>query len=100
MIPAWLAAWCLSKKVPYPVAEFRFHPKRKWRLDFAWEKQRVAIELHGAVYQQGRHTRGKGFEDDREKMNTATLMGWKVIEVTTGQVKSGLVYDWLTELLT
>ena len=49
----------------------------------------VALELHGAVYRQGGHTRGKGFEDDREKMNEGQLLGWLVIEASTGQLESG-----------
>lgn len=76
--------------LPMPSAEIRFHPIRKWRFDLAWETQKVGLEIHGAVYAQGHHTRGKGFEDDREKMNEAQLCGWKVLEYSTGQVKQGV----------
>ncbi len=55
----------------------------------AWVIRRFALEIHGSVWAQGRHTRGGGFEADREKMNSAVLMGWRVLEYSTGQVKNG-----------
>jgi hypothetical protein len=44
-----------------------------------------------AVWTQGHHTRGEGFLDDREKVFAAQLEGWIVGEVSTQQVKSGLL---------
>jgi very-short-patch-repair endonuclease len=69
--------------------EFHFCRDRRWKADFHIPKHRLLIEVHGSVYTQGGHTRGKGFEDDREKMNTAQMMGYKVLEFSTGQVESG-----------
>ncbi len=34
---------------PAPKREFRFHPTRQWRFDFAWERERVAVELEGGA---------------------------------------------------
>lgn len=70
--------------------EYKFHPTRKWRLDYFIPSLQIAIELHGGVYSSGRHTRGKGFTEDREKMNEAQIAGILVIEVTSEQVKNGL----------
>jgi len=64
-------------------AEHQFHPKRKWRFDRADTKRKIAVEFHGGVWSSGRHTRGQGFIDDREKMNEAQAMGWRVIELAT-----------------
>ena len=69
--------------------EYRFHPERRWRFDIAYPAIKVAIEIHGGVYAQGRHTRGKGFTNDREKMNEAHGLGWKVFEFTTQDVENG-----------
>ena len=44
--------------LPAPVPEFRFHPERKWRFDFAWPEHKIAVEQEGGVWIQGRHTRG------------------------------------------
>ncbi len=80
---------------PAPVREQRFHPLRRWRLDLAWPDLMLAVEIHGGVYAQGRHTRGKGFELDREKMNEAQLLGWRVLEFSTGQVVSDACLEQL-----
>lgn len=85
-----LMAEIRQEGLPEPEIEVRFHPIRKWRFDLGWPDEKIAIEIHGAVYAGGRHTRGKGFENDREKMNEAQLQGWKVFEYSTGQVKQGI----------
>jgi hypothetical protein len=66
--------------------EYRFHPERKWRFDYAAPHAMIAIELNGGVWSGGRHVRGAGYLRDREKINAAQLLGWKVIELGTGQV--------------
>ena len=58
--------------------EHRFHETRKWRFDLCWPEIGLAVELHGF----GRHIRAAGFAKDRDKVNTATLMGWRVLEFT------------------
>lgn len=75
--------------VPEPVREFRFHPTRRWRFDFAWPEQKVAAEVEGGTWTGGRHTRGSGFEKDCEKYNAATALGWRVFRFTAGMVNSG-----------
>lgn len=79
--------------------EFKFHPTRKWRFDYAWPERKVAIEFHGKVWRQGGHTRGSGFIKDREKMNEAIMHGWKVLEITQEHIDSGLAEKWIRELL-
>ena len=80
---------------PDPATELLFHPKRKWRFDYAWEEQKLALEGHGGIHSGGRHTRGRGFVEDRAKMNEATLLGWTVLEVTPEHIKSGQLRAWL-----
>lgn len=79
--------------------EFIFHPTRKWRFDYAWLDLKVALEIHGGVFTNGRHTRGKGFSEDKVKMNSAQLLGWIVIEATTAQVKNGQMLSWINEAI-
>ena len=64
------------------VKEHQFHPKRRWRFDYAIIEHKIAIEVEGGVWTGGRHTRPQGFLGDIEKYNTATLMGWRVFRVT------------------
>ncbi|MDM5130046.1 hypothetical protein OB962_03380 [Aeromonas piscicola] len=80
---------------PDPVTELLFHPKRKWRFDYAWEEQMIALEIHGGIHSGGRHTRGRGFVEDRTKMNEATLLGWTVLEVTPEHIKTSQLRAWL-----
>lgn len=70
------------------VKEYLFHPTRKWRFDYAIPSHRIAIEVEGGVWTQGRHTRPKGFLGDMEKYNTATLMGWRVFRTTPDRLLS------------
>ena len=73
------------------IGEYRFHASRKWRFDFADPDAKVAIELHGAVWAQGRHTRGSAFQRDREKMYTAAELGWLVYELTEKDIHRGMI---------
>lgn len=85
-------AHVLGAQVPdlgEPAYELRFHPSRRWRFDLAWPARMLAAEIHGAVFQAGRHTSGSGFTADREKMNTAQLYGWTILEFTPAEVRSG-----------
>jgi len=72
-----------------PEREFRFHPTRKWRSDFAFPDKMLLVEFEGGVYTQGRHTRGAGFEGDCEKYNAAALLGYVVMRFTAKHVKGG-----------
>ncbi len=85
-----LALHIRAAGLPPPVREYRFHPRRKWRFDFAWtEPDRVALEIEGAIWTQGRHTHPVGFMADMEKYNEAALMGWTLIRVTGDMIKKG-----------
>jgi len=80
---------------PDPATELLFYPRRRWRLDFAWPANMIALEVHGGIHSGGRHTRGRGFVEDRAKMNEAALLGWTVIEATPEHIKSGQLRAWL-----
>ena len=86
-------------KLPPPEREHKFHPKRKWRLDFAWPAQKVALECEGAVWTGGRHVSGSGFTEDCTKYAEATLLGWRVFRATSAHVKSGEAVRWIQEAL-
>ncbi|MBS3945298.1 MAG: hypothetical protein KGZ42_07365 [Melioribacter sp.] len=63
--------------------EFRFHPVRKWRFDFALPNKKVAIEFEGGVFlPKARHTSMVGYSKDVEKYREAVLHGWKVLRYT------------------
>lgn len=86
----------LLKEADVPFArEHKFHMERKWRFDFVLLPltRKIAIEVEGGVFNQGRHTRGKGFENDLMKYNAAVMDGWRVLRYSTGQVHKAHVEE-------
>lgn len=88
-----------ADKLPAPTREFQFDPTRKWRFDFCWPDQRLAVEVEGGIHSGGRHTRGAGFEQDARKYLAATLAGWCVVRVTGKMVRDGSAIAAARELL-
>jgi len=71
---AWEAFGCGQ-----PVPEFKFHPDRKWRCDYAWPEQRLVVEIEGGIWTGGRHTSGAGFTQDMEKYNALAELGYRIL---------------------
>lgn len=76
----------LANNIEKPKPEHRFHPVRKWRMDFAWVSRKIAVELEGGIWVRGAHSRGAHFNSDSEKYNEATIMGWRVLRYTTNTI--------------
>lgn len=85
--------------LPIPEREYKFHPKRRWRFDFAWPALMLAVEIEGGVWSGGRHTSGVGFTLDCEKYNEATIAGWRILRVTGAQVKNLQAFDWTRRMI-
>lgn len=86
--------------LPIPEREWRFHPTRRWRFDFAWPGDKLAVEVEGGIWlslkgKKGRHNTGKGIEEDMVKYNAAALLGWRVLRVSPGHVRSGEALQWI-----
>lgn len=91
----FLSLWqLLAPTAPLPEREVRLIDGRKFRFDFVWRAANVVVECQGAVYQQGRHSRGAGQESDYEKHNLATALGCKIIYLTSGMLKRDPVH-WI-----
>jgi very-short-patch-repair endonuclease len=75
--------------LPEPWKEYKFAQVegRMWRFDFAWLDHKVAVEIEGATWSGGRHTRGAGYASDCEKYNAAVRLGWSVLRFTTTMLK-------------
>jgi len=84
-----------------PVREYCFARKirRRWRFDFAWPLHKVALEVDGGLFSNGRHVRGSGALADCEKFSVAAAMGWRVLRVAPQHVRSGQAIDWLQQAL-
>ena len=95
----WLLWQLRAKEMPVPVLEHRFDFDRRWRFDLAWPDDKIAVEVEGGIWIDGRHVRGKGFEADAIKYNRAQMLGWKVFRYSTGQVKNGVAIADLEKVL-
>jgi hypothetical protein len=71
------AAWTASGGVPFE-PQYRFDAERKWTIDFAWPRVKLALEIEGAV---GRHHMYSGIVKDAEKFAELAIRGWRVIRV-------------------
>jgi very-short-patch-repair endonuclease len=95
-----LLAWQLkAMKLPSPKREFRFHPTRMWRVDFAWTEFMVVVEIEGLTHQGGRHQRIAGFEADAEKYMALERAGYKLLRLTPRLVRSGKGVRWINDVL-
>ncbi len=94
---AALALWAKDCGVAVPVKEYRFAPPRRWRFDYCWPDQKVALEVNGGAWVSGRHTRAVGYGKDLEKLNAAQLAGWIVLQFTPQQLKTSVVADGLRD---
>ena len=94
-----LALQIRALNLPEPEQEFRFHKTRRWRFDFAWPELMLAVEVEGGTFSNGRHSRGKGFEEDCIKYGSAMELGWNIYRCTGGMVKSGVAIDSIIKLI-
>ena len=72
---------------------------RRWRFDFAWPAAKLAVEVQGAVWTSGRHSRGAGYTADCEKFAHAAILGWRVMPVTPNQIRRGEALAWIAAAL-
>lgn len=81
------------------VKEYKFHPTRKWRFDFAIPEYKIAIEIDGGVWNYGRHNRAQGYLADMKKFNAAASLGWIVLKFTPDEQYSRATFDIIRETI-
>ena len=62
-----------------PLKEFKFHDKRRWRIDYCWPEQKLAVEIEGGIWINGGHNRGKIYKSNVEKYNEIVLCGYDLL---------------------
>lgn len=91
--------------------EYRFHPTRRWKSDFAifrdenWsagpvpELPILLVEVEGAIRgKPGRHQRIDGMTNDCEKYAEALALGMPTLRVMPSQVHSGEALRWIERI--
>lgn len=81
------------------VREYRFHPTRQWRFDYAIPDLRIAIEIDGGIWINGRHNRASGYIGDMDKFNAAATLGWVVLKFTPQEQYTKKALDLITETI-
>jgi very-short-patch-repair endonuclease len=79
--------------------EYRPIPTRRYRIDFAWPKEKIGVELDGGTWKNGRHSRGKGYDADCEKLALLQLDGWTIFKATETHLKNGMAIEWTKQAL-
>ncbi len=85
--------------LPAPVPEWRFHPTRLWRLDWAWPDYLIGVEQDGGLWVSGRHSRGAGRLGDYEKDREAMVLGWRIGRFSPQEVKKGVAAEWVKRMI-
>lgn len=75
------------------VKEYKFCTGRRWRFDYANIEKKVAIEIEGGIWVNGRHTRGFGYLNDIDKYNMAVLLGWRLLRFTYDHFNNDRIND-------
>lgn len=83
------------------VREHRFHPVRRWRVDIAFPTIKLAIECEGfgPKGKGGYHQSAEGVHGDCEKHTALAVLGWRLIRVTSKQIRSGHALRWIEATL-
>jgi len=76
--------------------EYRFHPKRRYRADFANIESKVLVEIQGGIWGRNRtgHSSGTGIERDCEKFALAASEGWLVFPLSERMITQ----EWLSAI--
>ena len=94
-----LAILIRAEGLPEPVREYRFHPVRRFRFDFAWPDLQVAVECEGGTWTKSRHTSGRGYQVDCIKYNLAALSGWLVLRFTRDMIEDGTAIEMIKQTM-
>lgn len=77
--------------------EYPFYKGRDWTFDLADTDNSVAFECNGGKWSGG-HRRGDAIDDENEKLNTAALAGWRVLQFTNDVILDGRAKAFLANL--
>lgn len=81
------------------VTEYKFHPKRRWRVDFYLPEFGLVIEKEGGIWSGGRHTSSTGFLGDVEKYNELTASGLALLRVTPSNINKQETFNLIARYI-
>lgn len=78
---SFLIAWLNAHPFIIPERQYRWHPERMYRADFAFVEERVLVEIQGTRSLKSRHLTPNGYHQDAIRMCEAQIMGWKILYI-------------------
>lgn len=76
---AFLKEWLKQYPSNPPQTQVMFFPSRRWRFDFFWPKDKLAVEIQG--FGPGHNSR-EGMKNDANKNNAAISLGYSTLYFT------------------
>ena len=84
--------------IPYE-HQYLYAPSRKFRADFALLGLRVLLEVQGGIYSKQAHGSITGILADNNRLNQATLAGYRVLRFTPEDVADGSAREIIEQLM-
>ena len=84
--------------LPIPEIQYKWHPERLFRADYAYPDIKLLIEVDGGTWAKMGHSRGSGIEKDRIKDAEALMLGFKTLRVTGTMVMDGKAIGYLEKI--
>lgn len=73
---------------------------REWKFDYAWPKEKVAVEQDGGIGKKlPSHSSIGNIRRDMQKGNEAQRQGWRFIRIEPPQLRQMATIDLIAELL-
>ena len=85
--------------IPRPEREFRFHPVRKFKFDYAFKEYKVALELEGGVFTKQAHGSVTGVLRDIEKYSLAASLGWRIVRCIPSKLNTSKTIQLIKDAL-
>jgi very-short-patch-repair endonuclease len=92
-----------AEKAPAVERQFRFAAElgRQFRWDFAWPDRKLAVEIQGGIWKRGggAHSHPTDILRNMRKYNAGTALGWRLLQFSTDEVKSGSALQYTMTVL-
>lgn len=83
-------AWQISAAgLQAPERQYYYARPRRLRADFAWPDYRLLVEVQGGIYSRRAHGSIRGVLADIDRLNEATMHGWRLLRVRPDMVTDG-----------
>lgn len=79
--------------------EYKFHPKRKWKFDYCYTREKLAIEIEGGIWIRGRHNSPKGYKKDMDKYNKCEILGYRLLRYSPDLLMRAETHDEIQMVL-